>query len=72
MCRKEITNTIKLQIGMKEAMVLSRKIEEKICKDSELKGFHYEYNYLKEEDSAQFILSGSEEKVRAYSELLKI
>lgn len=72
MCKQEITKSITLKIDKKEAMALSRKIEEKICKDIELKGFHYEYEYIKEEGGARFILIGSEEIVREYSELLKV
>lgn len=71
MCKNEVTSTITLNIGRSEALALSRKIENKICKDSELSGFHYNYNYLKENNIAQFTLSGSEEQIREYSELLK-
>lgn len=70
MCKKEVTNSITLQIDKKEALALSRRIEEKICKDIEIKGFHYEYEYIKEERSARFILIGSEDKVKEYSEII--
>lgn len=67
-----VTKTIILRMDQKEALELSRKIEAEICKDKELHGFKYKYDYLKEDGRASFSLSGSEEDVREYSKLLKV
>jgi len=65
------TKTAILDIDKSSAKLINKKITYKICKDTELEGFKYKYDYLKDKKKAQFIFCGSEDKVEEYINIIE-